>query len=353
MKRRFYVGSNSGEAGAGLRVFELDMARGAIRQIGQVDDAVNPIFLAASADGKFLYAAQQVAPDPFGWTGGIAVYAVKGAHLEKLAERACAPTVPCHLSLSHGGRLLVWAEYRQAWTGAFEVGADGMLAESGVRIQHTGRGPNPARQESAHCHCAVTTPDDGRICVCDLGIDQVVVYDADVSRGTMVRVDGAGFKTAPGAGPRHLVFHSAADFAFLVNELDSTVVSLRHAGGGALEAVGTYAMLPGGFTGESKAAAIKISPDGRWVLASNRGHDSVAAFWVDAETGRLERRAISKLGGVFPRDFAFSPDGAFIVAGHKLSNEVAVYAFDGATGEMKQVGNTISMVKPLCFVFAT
>ena len=246
----------------------------------------------------------------------------------------------------------MWAEYRHAWAGAFAVGRDGLLEGPPARIQHTGRGPDPVRQEAAHCHCAVTTPDDGRICVCDLGLDQVVVYDAEVKDGAMRPVAGAGFQSVPGAGPRHIVFHPAADLAFLVTELDSTVVSLRHKGGGALEAIATYTMLPGGFSGETKAAAIKISPDGRWVLASNRGHDSVAAFLIDAETGRLELKAISKLGGVFPRDFEFTPDGKFIVAGHKLSNEVAVYAFDGATGAMTQVANTIPMIKPLCFVFA-
>ncbi len=352
MKRRFYVGSNCGDAKAGLRVFEINSDTGMIRQLGQVDDAVNPIFLAASANGKFLYAAQQVAPGAEGWTGGVAVYAVKGVNLEKLAEYPCAPTVPCHLSLSHSGRQLVWAEYRNAWTGVFSVGRDGLLGGPQARIQHQGHGPNPARQEAAHCHCAVTTPDDGCICVCDLGLDQVVVYDAEVKDGALHRVEGAGFQSVPGAGPRHLVFHPAADLAFLVTELDSTVVSLRHRGGGALEAIGTYTMLPGWYAGETKAAAIKISPDGRWVLASNRGHDSVAAYSLDAATGRLELKAISKLGGVFPRDFEFTPDGKFIVVGHKLSNEVAVYAFDGAAGELKQTANTIPMIKPLCFVFA-
>ncbi|MGI5868908.1 MAG: lactonase family protein [Kiritimatiellia bacterium] len=351
MKTRFYVGSSSGEAKAGLRVFEINSGTGAIRQISQVDDAMDPTYLAVSADGRFLYSTQRMAPNSEGWSGGVAVYAVKGDTLEKVAEHLCAPGAPCHLSLSHNGRQLVWAEYGKAWSGAFAVGDDGLLKGASARVRHTGKGPNPARQEAAHSHCAVTTPDDSRICVCDLGIDQVVVYDAEAKDGALRRIEGAGFRSAPGAGPRHIIFHPTADFAFLLCELDSTMVSLRHLGGGAFEEVGTYTMLPAGFSGETKAAAVKVSPDGRWVLGSNRGCDSVAAYRLDVETGRLDLQAISPLNGSFPRDFEFTPDGRFVVLGHKLSNEVAVYAFDGETGRLAQVANTVSMIKPLCFVF--
>lgn len=352
MKYHFYVGSNCGDAKAGLRVFDIDSATGEIRQLSQVDEAVNPIYLAASADGKYLYAAQTVAPGADGNTGGVAVYAVRGRELRKLAEYACAPTVPCHISLSHDGNKLVYAEYRNAWAGVFNVGADGLLEGPMAAVHHVGLGPNPVRQEAAHCHCAVMTPDDSRIFICDLGLDRVFVYDSDCGAGTMREIAGEGFSSVPGAGPRHFIFHPTAGLAFLVTELDSTVVSFTYAGGGALNPVGTYSMLPSEFTGETKAAAIKLSPDGKWLLASNRGHDSIAVYAIHLDTGRLERKAVNKLNGVFPRDFEFTPDGKFVVLGHKLSNEVAVYAFDGETGAMQQTANTISMVKPLCFVFA-
>ncbi len=352
MKSIFYVGSNCGDDKAGLRVFDFDLESGEIRQLSQVDDAIDPIYLARSANGKFLYSAEKVVPKDGVNVGGIGVYSIEGATLTKRADYVCAPTVPCHIALSHDGKFLVYAEYRNATAGVFSVRPDGLLDGPVAKIQHKGLGLDPVRQEAAHCHCSVTTPDDSRICICDLGLDKVFVYKADFQKGTMTEVQGAGFVSVPGAGPRHIIFHPTVNLAFLVTELDSKVVSLRHLGGGVFEPVDTYAMLPDDFTGESKAAAIKISPDGQWVLASNRGYDSIAVFKLDQKSGKLERQCINKLNGVFPRDFTFTPDGKFIVLGHKLSNEVAVYAFDSVTGKMHQVANTIKMPKPLCFVFA-
>lgn len=352
MKHQFFAGSDCGEAKAGLRVFDVDSDTGEIRQLSQVQEAVNPIYLAASGDGKYLYAAQMVAPGADGSTGGVAVYAVSGWRLEKLAEYACAPTVPCHISLSRDGSTLVYAEYQNAWAGVFAVRAGGLLEGPIAAVHHVGHGPNAERQEAAHCHCAVLTPDDRRLCVCDLGLDRVFVYDAECRQGLMREIPGEGFVSRPGAGPRHLMFHPAAPLAFLVTELDSTVVSFRYAQGGLLNLVDTYPLLPGDFTGDSTAAAIKISPDGKWLLASNRGHDSITVFAIDEDSGRLERKAVNKLTGKCPRDFEFAPDGKFVVLGHQLSNEVAVYSFDSATGIMQQAANTIPMIKPLCFVFA-
>ncbi len=352
MKHIFYVGSNCGAAKAGLRVFDLDDETGGIRQLSQVEDAVDPIFLTRSADGKFLYVAQQVDPDGGAQVGGIAVYAVVGTTLEKRAAYRCARTVPCHVALSEDGRTLAYAEYRHATAGVFQVLPDGLLAGPSATVTHVGSGPNPTRQEAAHCHCATPVPGSSRLCVCDLGTDQVMVYETGPEGRELRRVDGAGFTCVPAAGPRHLVFHPRHPLAFLVNELDSSLVSLRHRGGGVFEEAGAYSLLPGDFSGTTKAAAVKVSPDGAWVLASNRGHDSIAAFRIDGASGRLRRLAISRLNGVFPRDFAFSPDGRFVVVGHKLSNEVAVYAFDAVTGALKQTAGTVSMPKPLCFVFA-
>lgn len=353
MEKFFFVGSKNDDSPAGLRVFEFDCANGAFSEVGAAEDAVNPIYLAVSADGTRLYSAQEVAPGGDGRTGGIAVYAVDEPRLEKIAEYPCAPTVPCHLSLSHDGKKLVYAEYSNAWTGVFEVTDDGLLAGPVAEVQHKGSGPDKSRQEAAHCHYAALTPDDAVICVCDLGLDRIFCYDPACPGGEMRELYGAGCRAKPAAGPRHLAFHPNGKFVFLLNELDSTVVSLRNDGRGAFVEIGTYQMLPSAFSGESKAAAVKVSPDGKWVLASNRGHDSIAAFLVDDVGGGLERKAVNMLAGKFPRDFEFSPDGRFVVVGHKLSNEIAVYAFDSATGAMAHTGHVNNgMVKPLCFVFS-
>ena len=220
-----FVGSNSDKAG--LRVLDLDAPAGTIRQVGQDDGAINPLYLAASSDGKYLYVAQKVSPGAQGFTGGVAVYAWHGTKLEKRAEYPCSPNIPCHLSLSHDGRKLAFAEYEQAWIGLFDVRPDGLLDGPVARTQQKGHGSNPQRQEAAHAHCAVFTPDDRQLCVCDLGLDRVIVYNTTRQDGTLHEVKKAGFTAKPGAGPRQLIFHPTAKLAFLITELDSTVVSLR------------------------------------------------------------------------------------------------------------------------------
>lgn len=346
----FFVGSNSDKAG--LRVLDLDAHTGTIRQVSQVDEAINPLYLVASSDGKYLYAAQRVSPDTRGYVGGVAVYACQNHKLRKLAEYACTPSIPCHLSLSPDGHKLAFAEYEQSRVGFFTVRPDGLLDGPVAQIQQKGQGPNPRRQEAAHAHCAVFTPDATRLCVCDLGLDHVFVYDAASQNETLHEVKNASFQSAPGAGPRHLIFHPTAKLAFLINELDSTVVSLRLDDQGALTPIETYSLLPDHYSGQTTAAAIKISPDGHWLLASNRGFDSLVSFAINQTNGRLSNRTINKLNGPHPRDFAFSPEGRFIAVGHMLADEVAVYRFDNHTGRIDQTANTLPLPKPLCLVFA-
>lgn len=354
MKYTFFAGSNCGGALRGLRVVSFDAATGSFEELSSVDDARDPIFFEQSADGSFLYVAEDVsesAPDAKR-PGGVSVYLVaRDNSLARIASYALATTVPCHLSLSPDGRFLAWAEYRNANAGVMAVGEDGLLTPL-ASVHHEGRGPNPVRQEAAHCHFAAFTPDMSRLLVCDLGLDRVFSYE--LSGGELARRAGEDYVSAPGSGPRHLAFLPGSDLAFLVTELSSEVVSLRLRPGAApVEICRRSTLPPGGCSVPTKAAAIHFSPAREWLLASNRGHDSIAAFRVDAKTGALEAGPVSGLTGRFPRDFAFVPDGSFAVIGHKLSNEVAAYRFDSRTGALERAGGSLSgMEKPLRFAFA-
>lgn len=353
MTATLFVGSNNGDAPGGLRTFAFDTKSGSLSETSRVDDARNPIYFEQSADGNFLYVSEDVhscgdAARP----GGISVYLVaKDGSLARLASYPVAPTVPCHLSLSADGRFLCWAEYRCANFGVMAIGADGLL-EPVLSRHHEGHGPNPDRQDTAHCHYARLSPDNQTLHVCDLGLDRVFAYAFDPVAGTLEPTD-RDFVAPPGSGPRHLAFLPKSDLAFLVTELSSEIFSLRIRPDAPPECLDRHSLLPPeGFNGATKAAAIRISPAWDWVLASNRGHDSIAAFRIDPSTGRLEPGAISPLEGHFPRDFTFSPDGRFVVVGHKLSNEIAVYSFDARTGALSRVPDvSIPMTKPLRFAF--
>ena len=344
MKLLYAIGSNSGSVRNGLRVIEIDDATGRFREASRVASSEFPVYFARSKDGRFLYV-----PELSGGEGCVSVYAVEGASLKRLQTLPCSKTVPCHVSLSPDGRFLVWAEYINAWTGVFTVGPDGLLAGPVSRSHHTGHGPNPARQESAHCHYAAVTPEGDEMFVCDLGLDIVAAYGLSPD-GALAREPEHDLHVAPGAGPRHLAFHPNGRWVYLVNELASTVLALRREGRTLAPVGEALSMLPADASRDAtKAAAIRISPDGTQVVASNRGHDSLAVFDIDPATGALSPRSIQPLGGRFPRDFVFLPNGRFLLVAHKLSHEFASYAYDAATGSLRLVQRSAKMTLPLAF----
>lgn len=348
MNRALYVGSNSGEQGRGLRKYSIDGNSKRLVERFIVEDAVDPIYLALSASGRYLYVAEKVNAEGSDLTGGVAVYSTEAGKLTRIASYPLAKTVPCHISLSAYQNYLLWAEYRNGTCGYMKVLPNGLL-EPVASIQHQGCGINKERQEAAHCHCAISTPTEKYMCVCDLGIDKIVFYPltgnpTDFKAGGFV----AGFvDVKPGAGPRHLIFKGRV--AYLINELNNTIIAYKVNELDFTE-IATYYTLPEDFTEFSKCAAIKISPNYKWLLASNRGHNSIAAFKINQD-GTLERKVINMLGGSFPRDFSFYPDGSKIVVGHKTSDEFVTYEFNDETGEMTQTSECFKLTKPLAFVF--
>ncbi len=351
MKQTIWIGTYTDESLAGIHALECDSETGALRPLGVQHGIENPTYLALNRARTRLYTVCSRNPGaPRETAGAVAAYAVAGTRLSLLNLCPTPGTVPCHISLAPDERSLVFAEYALGHAGRVNLDAGGALvADSLTTVQHEGHGPNPARQERAHAHFAQFTPDGCWIYVCDLGLDQVRLYDA-ADPGRPWRADPARiFHAAPCAGPRHLRFHPNGRLAFLLNELDSTVVALRYTGD-AFTALQTLSALPDGFAGESKAAALKLSEDGRFLFTSNRGYDSIATFAVDPDSGRLERMAISPLTGRFPRDFELLPGSRFVIVGHKLSDEVACYAFDPASGALARQPGTYPVHRPTCIV---
>ncbi len=327
---------------------------GRMEPAGATDAVDNPIYFAVNRAKNRLYAAQG---DTVGGNratnGAVAVYAIAADKSLALLDKRVLPfSVPCFIALDRDETALVYAEYSCANAGVIGLRADGTFErDCGVRVHHEGRGPNPARQEAAHAHCARTSPGNDLLLVCDLGLDTVLAYDFAAWRDGLRRRPKSEIHTAPGAGPRHLLFNEAGSFAYLVNELDSTVQSLAF-DGVRFTPLQTLSLLPPAFRGESKAAAIRLSPDGRWLLASNRGHDSLAAFAVEPDGRLAETPVISLLTGRFPRDFAFVPGTDFVLCCHKLSDEIALYRFNAATGLLARLPATLPMERPLAIAFA-
>ncbi len=351
MRYLTYVGSYTDASERGIHVLATDTERGELQPLGSLETVVNSTYLTLNRGADRLYALQKCAEEEIDDAGELVVYEVRGTALRLLDRRRTLTGVPCHISLSPDETALVFAEYGGARVGAIGLRADGAFADpEPVVVGHHGHGPDPERQTSAHAHCAMVTPDGRWLCVADLGLDRVVAYDFRDWRTGLRRHAPMEFRSAPGAGPRHLCFPPAKPWGYLLNELDNTVVVLAREGE-TLQARQTLSTLPREYRGDSKAAAIHLSTDGRFLLTSNRGHDSIAVFAVDSSSGRLTLVEIAPLRGRFPRDFRLAPDGRLLLAGHKLSNEIGIYAFDPDKGHLSFQSVGYRMHKPTCVVF--
>ena len=368
MKHLAYVGAYTDSLHReGIHVFECDADTGSFRTVNVVDAYANPIYMALNRKGTRLYSVfNDPKFGPPGRDGGVAAFRLNaiGERLELVNSIPTGWTTPCYLALDPDEKGLVYAEYSCGTAGYVDLGWSGALDEKCAarpgqvnplcQVRHEGKGPNQPRQDSAHAHCAVVTPDGKFMLVVDLTLDRIVAYDYRRRREGLRAVKAASIDTGavcPGAGPRHILFHPNGRLAFVVFELYNKVASYRYTGEG-FEFVELKDLLgPGSEQSPSKAAAIKLSEDGRQLFCTNRGRDSIAVFNLDPATGRLEFLNLALLDGKFPRDFAFMPGGRFALVGLKQSWRVASYAYDRGKGTFAKVAQMEGVYRPLYFAF--
>jgi len=350
-----YVGCNPGSPDLqAIHVLECDTVTGEARIVQSVKGVQGTTYFQLDADGKWLYAAVRernglsassaAVRFPVGPEGRL------GA-MERLAGLPAEP--PCHISLTPDGRRILCASYTSAT--AVSLNVDGSDLRSYV-FPDDAMGPNARRQKKAYAHFTFCTPPGRptRAGVVDLGCDRIRFFDP----ATLAVDPSLEIRADPGDGPRHAAWSLDGRFLFVLNELSSTILSYAF-DGSKFTRVGKVSMLPEGLdrreadgsSPSSKAAAIKLTADGKLLMASNRGHDSIAFYSVDCATGALSLRNIQKLRGSFPRDFELMPGERFMVVGHKMSDEVQVYAFDREKCSLAPVGSPIPCWRPLCFKF--
>ncbi len=352
MKYLSYIGTYTNERKEGIHIFECDAASGEIAPVGLVGGIENPTYLNLNRAKTLLYTTLGItALGKRGVNGALAVYQVQGSRLQLLNYKPLNLTPPCYVALDRGEKSILFAEYTNAVAGVFELNADGSIAQSPPQtVTHIGSGPNPKRQEKAHAHCAEMTPDNRYICIVDLGLDCVRLYDYADRQSGLKAVPRMTLRTEGGAGPRHIVFHPNGRYAYVINELNNTLGAYRYTEGG-FEHIQTLGTLPAGFNRQSTTAAVKLNSAGDRVFASNRGHDSIATFGVDAASGKMERMAISKLSAPQPRDFEFMPGEKFALVGSQAGNMLQSYAYDNGSGLFEAVHKPYSVHKPVCVKF--
>jgi 6-phosphogluconolactonase len=350
-----YVGTYTGGGSRGIYRFEMDTTTGARTEPVLAGETENPSFLALHPNGHVLYAVNEVKSFEGAPTGAVSAFAIDPAtgRLVALGREASGGADPCHLVVDRGGRNVLVANYGGGSVAVLPIGMDGRLRPAATIRRHTGSGPDRTRQEAAHAHAIVLDPAERFALAADLGADRIFVYRFAAETGGLEANDPEAVALEPGSGPRHLAWHPSGVYLYEINELRSTVTGFRYdAGRGALEPFQTLTTLPAGYSGGNTAAEIAISPDGRFLYASNRGDDSLARFAVDAASGTLVPLGPVSSGGRAPRQFAIDPSGRWLLVANQDSDAIAVFRLDPVSGRPAPVGRPIAIPKPACVLFA-
>jgi len=343
----------------GIYVSRFDATTGKLTAPVLAAAVKNPSFLAVHPTLPVMYAVSEVADADGKPTGAVLALALDDATgtLTAKNHESSGGGGPCHVSIDRTGQVALAANYGGGSVICFGLTADGSLepvvaGSPGGFIQHEGKGPNPQRQEKPHGHSIYPTA-DGRFAVtCDLGADRVFVHALDVEKATLAP-HGFGRGT-PGAGPRHFAFHPGGRYGYAVNELDLTVTAFAYdPQAGTLTEVQTLSTLPAEVTDTKgfSTAEVVAHPSGRFLYASNRGHDSIAMYTVDEATGRLTFLGAEPIRGKTPRNFVIDPTGKFLLAAGQNSHTVTVFAIDAETGRLSFTGQSLDVPSPVCIRF--
>jgi 6-phosphogluconolactonase len=287
-------------------------------------------------------------------TGAVTAYAIDPAtgDLTLLNHQSSGGPGPCHLAVDREAKNVLVANYAGGSVAVLPIRPDGRLGEATATIQHRGSSINPQRQEAPHAHCVNLDAANRFAFVADLGLDKVLIYRFDPSKGTLTPNDPPSAAVKPGSGPRHFAFHPDGRHAYVINELGNTVTAFDYAPGpGALSSRQTLSTLPDDFHGSSSTAEIQVHPSGAFLYGSNRGHDSIAVFAIDPRSGELTAAGHQGHEIKTPRNFAIDPTGRYLVVANQDSASLVVFAIDPKTGSLTPVGDKVSVPKPVCVEF--
>ncbi len=346
-----YTNAKSGSKG--IYVSKFAPATGELSDPVLAVETGSPSFLSIHPDGTKLYAVGEMAT-PGQKGGGVSAFSIHqpDGKLTLINQVSSVGAGPCHVSTDKTGRMLMIANYGGGSVASYAIDEKGALSEAKSFIQHEGSSVNPKRQAGPHAHSFNVSPDNRFGFACDLGLDKVLIYRLDPSRGTLA---SHGHATVPaGGGPRHLAFHPSGRFVFVNNEMLMSATSFAYdADQGALTEIETVSTLPEvdrGNTGYSTAETV-AHPNGRFVYVSNRTHDTLAVFSCDPATGRLKLIQNAPVEGRIPRNFNLDPTGRWMIIAHQDSNTAALFKVDAETGKLEFTGRKVSVGGAVCVRF--
>lgn len=352
---RVYFGTYTGKGSKGIYVATFDADTGKLGEPQLAAETVNPSFVAIHPSKKFLYSVGEIGDFQGEKAGGVNAYAIDAAtgKLTLLNQQSSDGTAPCHVVVDKAGKTVLIANYGTGSCASFPAAADGTLGKAASVIQHKGSSVDKGRQEGPHAH-SINLDAANKFAFCaDLGLDKILIYKFDAANSTLTPNDPPAGVVAPGSGPRHFAFHPSGKYAYVCNEMTSTITAFAYnPETGALTELHTLSTIPQPTPGNS-TAEIVVHPSGKFVYVSNRGHDSLAMYAIDPATGKLTALGNAPTGGKTPRNFNIDPTGKWVLAANQSSSTVTVHAVDQTTGKLTPTGQTIAVGAPVCVRFVS
>jgi 6-phosphogluconolactonase len=316
--------------------------------VGVAAETDNPSFFDLDLKRRLLFTINEV---EIGTVTAFSIDSSTGT-LKLINKVASGGARPCHLTLDRSGKFLLVANYNNGSVAVLPVAADGRLSEPGQVIQHTGKSIHPQRQTGPHAHCVTMDPANRFAFVCDLGVDKVFSYRFDAASGKLRPNDPPSQAAKAGAGPRHMVFRPDGKFAYVINELNSTVVTYScDSAIGKLNEVQTVSTLPEYYDGPNTAGEVEVHPAGKFLYVSNRGNNTVVLFNVEPEKGTLTYVEEQGTGGNTPRHFGIQPSAEHLVIANQDTDQLLASRIDAGNGRLKPSGLFAECPSPACAKF--
>jgi len=347
-----YVGTYTSGKSEGIYVYRMDPATGALTRFSSTM-SVNPSFLTIDKSKSYLYAVNEIGEYGGKPGGGVSAFKIDPAtgKLRLLNEQATQGADPCYLSIDARKKTLLVANYSGGSVTVLPVRTDGTIGMAIEIKQHEGSGPKE-QQKGPHAHCVILDRVERHALAADLGIDKVMIYRFDRATGKLTPAKQPFAELTAGAGPRHLALHPSGKYLYVIAELDSTMTSFQYNElNGTLTPIETVSTLPGDFTGTSYCADVHVSPSGRFLYGSNRGHNSIVVFEIDPRTGKLKLVEHVSTEGDWPRNFTIDPAGKFLLVANQRSENVVIFNIDEGTGRLVPAGHNEQIPSPVCLKF--
>ena len=350
-----FVGTYTSGDSEGVYAYKFNPETGDLKFANKAA-AADPSFLAIHPNGRFLYAVNELLEFDGRPTGTVSAFSVdeNDGGLTLLNQIESQGGAPCHISLDRTGKWALVANYVSGTIASFPILEDGSLGEAASVVQHEGSSVNPKRQEGPHAHQIFADASNKFVFATDLGLDKILIYRFDAATGALSPNAPPFVETEPGAGPRHFALHPELPFGYVINELNSTITRFDFDGQtGALTRGESVSTLPDDFEGDSYCADVHISPDGRFLYGSNRGHNSIVVCEIAQDSGKLTPIQHISTEGEWPRNFTIDPTGKFLLVANQHTNNIAVLKIDQASGKLSSTGKNYDIPTPVCLQFLT